>query len=394
MPLTTDQRKALWRSGLALLAVVGVFFLLLLANKPGEKPVKFDAVCRSFVAPVGLTLKLHQGAGEVQEATADGFDATIVNMESVALTVERDALGKVVARGFKLDRSADVNQTPPHLEVTPSGGLGRAELKVDSGAVISSFGPADQRPWVAAELPAKGGGLSVTLVSPVSTLKGNRYVVSGITEERLPKKSIEMLQADVKGAIPGAGVILNAGGAGAAVKVRFRPETEEIPLFERGSEEGGAAEGGAQASPDSSSGGQAGGSPAAAEGKVGNTQLRLQGCVNPDLRIEDKSATGVIADRRTDMKIEAMGGTIDGIGIVGGAEKNDAPRLRVRGQMRASSLQQDEHELLPTLAGEVMDLPYTQRGVALIGLGFALFLAFKVVDRTLGVLLEYFFPKV
>ncbi len=127
---------------------------------------------------------------------------------------------------------------------------------------------------------------------------------------------------------------------------------------------------------------------------MGNTQLRLQGCVNPDLRIEDKSATGVIQDRRTDLKIEAIAGTIDGIGIVGGAEKNDAPRLRVRGQTRASSLQQDEHELLPTLAGEVMDLPYTQRGVALIALGFALFLAYKVVDRTLGVLLEYFFPKV
>ena len=57
-------------------------------------------------------------------------------------------------------------------------------------------------------------------------------------------------------------------------------------------------------------------------------------------------------------------------------------------------MQQDEHELLPTLAGEVMDLSYTQRGVALIVLGFALFLTYKVVDRTLGVLLEYFFPKV
>jgi hypothetical protein len=390
MPLTSDQKKALGRSALALLAVAGLFFALLLANKPGDKPVKFDAVCRSFVAPVGLTLKLHQGVGEVQEATAEGFDATIGNMESVALTVEGEALGKVAAREFKMERSGDVNQTPPHLEVTPSGGLGRAELKVEPGAVISSFGPAglkDQGPWVGAESPRTGGDLTVTLVSPVSTLKGNRYVVSGIAVERLPKKSIEMLQAEVKGAIPGAGVTLNAGGPGAAAKVWFKPETEEIPLFERGAED-------EQGASDSTSGGRAGGSQVAAEGKVGTTQIRLQGCVNPDLRIEDKSATGVIADRRTDLKIEAIAGTIDGIGVVGGAEKNDAPRLRVRGQTRASSLQQDEHELLPTLAGEVMDLPYTQRGVALIALGFALFLAYKVVDRTLGVLLEYFFPKV
>jgi hypothetical protein len=116
--------------------------------------------------------------------------------------------------------------------------------------------------------------------------------------------------------------------------------------------------------------------------------------VNPDLRIGDKSATGVIADRKTDLKIEAIAGTIDKIGVIIGTEKNDVPRLRVQGETRASSLQQDEHELLPTLVDEVMDLSYTERGVALIVLGFVLFLAFKVVDRTLGVLLEYLFPKV
>jgi hypothetical protein len=132
---------------------------------------------------------------------------------------------------------------------------------------------------------------------------------------------------------------------------------------------------------------------------VNNVSLQLHGCVNPDLRIGDKvgdkSATGVIADRRTNLKIEAIAGTIDAIGIVGGVEKNDdSPRLRVRGLTQASSLEQDGHELLPTLVGEVMDLPYTQRGAALIALGFVLFLTFKVVDRTLGVLLEYFFPKV
>jgi transcriptional regulatory protein LevR len=120
----------------------------------------------------------------------------------------------------------------------------------------------------------------------------------------------------------------------------------------------------------------------------------LHGCVNPDLRIEDKSATGVIADRATDVKIQALSATIEEIAIVATAEKNDAPRLRVRGRAQASSMQQDKNELLPTRVGEAMDLPYAQRGIALIILGFALFVAFKVVDRTLGVLLEYFFPKV
>jgi hypothetical protein len=324
--------------------------------------------------------------GEVQEATADGFDATIENVESVALTLDGNALGKTVVHGFKLGRSADVNLTPPRLDVTPSGGLGRAELQVNAGAVISSFGPADQRPWVGAESSAKGGGLTTTLVSPVSTLKGNRYVVNGVTVDRLPKKAIEVLQADVKGAIPGAMVSLNSGAEATAIKAWFARAGGEISLFERGNE---TAAGDGQAAGD-----QTARDRADAKANVVRTQLRLQGCVNPDLRIEGRSATGVIGDRRTDLKIDAIAGTLDGIGIVVGAEKNDGPRLRVHGEVQASSVEQDEHELLPTLAAEVMDLPYAQRGAALIALGFVLFLIFKVVDRTLGVLLEYLFPKV
>ena len=365
-PLTTDQRKALRRSGLALLAVVAGLFVLLRANKPGEKAVKFNAVCRSFVAPVALTLKLHAGPGEVQEARADGFDATIENMESVGFTVEGSPLGRVTANGLKLERSVDLNETPSRLDVTPSGGLGRAELQVSPMVVISSFGSADVRPWVKAEAP-RAESIQIVLVSPLSVLKGNRYVVKDIKLDKLPTQMVQDFQADVKGAIPGAMVALNSGPE-AAVQVWFKPEMEEVPLFE--------AESGS------------------AEGKVSDGPLLLRGCVNPDLRIEDKSATGVIADRSTDLKMEAISGTIEGIGIAGGGEKNNGPRLRVRGEARVSSMRQDENELLPTLVGEAMDWSYTQRGVALIALGVVLFVAFKIVDRTLGVLLEYLFPKV
>jgi hypothetical protein len=102
----------------------------------------------------------------------------------------------------------------------------------------------------------------------------------------------------------------------------------------------------------------------------------------------------VIADRATEVKIQAITGTIELIAIPAGVEKTDAPRLRVKGRANASSMQQDEHELLPTRVGEAMDMPYAERGWRLILVGFVLFLAFKVVDRTLGVLMEFFFPKV
>jgi hypothetical protein len=159
--------------------------------------------------------------------------------------------------------------------------------------------------------------------------------------------------------------------------VWFGPVTKQVALFE-GTPEVGAS-------------GQNSEPPV---GEVANVPLLLQGCVYPDLRIETKSATGVIGDRATEVKIQAIAGTIELIAIAAGVEKTDAPRLRVKGRAHASSMQQDEHELLPTRVGEAMDLPYAERGVALISLGFVLFLAFKVVDRTLGVLLEYFFPKV
>jgi hypothetical protein len=236
--------------------------------------------------------------------------------------------------------------------------------------VISSFGSADVRPWVKAEAP-RAESMEIVLVSPLSVLKGNRYVVKDIKLDKLPTQMVQDFQADVKGAIPGAMMALHSG-PGAAVQVWFKPEMEEVPLFQ--AERGSGDDKG--------------------DGKVSDGLLLLSGCVNPDLRIEDKSATGVIADRSTDLKIEAVSGTIEGIGIAGGAEKNSGPRLRVRGEARVSSMRQDENELLPTLVGEAMDWSYTQRGVALIALGVVLFVAFKIVDRTLGVLLEYFFPKV
>jgi hypothetical protein len=213
-------------------------------------------------------------------------------------------------------------------------------------------------------------------------LKGNRYSVNGIILPKLPNRAVENFQFDVKGEIPGARLTLNSGDPGAAAKVWFRPVTEQVPLFE-GTPEGETI----GQTPNAQASGATG-------GEINNSPLLLQGCVNPDLRIERKSATGVIADRATDVKIQAISGTIEEIAIVARAEKNDAPRLRVRGRANALSMQQDEHELLPTRVGEAMDLPYAERGIALIILGFALFLTFKVVDRTLGVLLEYLFPKV
>ena len=233
--LTRDQKIALLKSSLALAAVVVVSLVALLLNKPPEKPVTFDATCRSFVAPVPLQLKLHAGEGEVQRAIADGFDTTIENMASATFSIAGSSLGEVKAQGFKLNRVVDPNEMPSRLDLAPSGGFGIATLDVGSGAVISSFAEEDARPWVNAELPkddSKGPNpnirstLQMVLVTPVNVLKANRYVVDGIAIPRLPKKLIDEFQVDVRGEIPGARADLKSGDPGANIKVWFGPVTK------------------------------------------------------------------------------------------------------------------------------------------------------------------------
>jgi hypothetical protein len=207
---------------------------------------------------------------------------------------------------------------------------------------------------------------------------------------KLPKKLIDEFQVDVRGKIPGARADLKSGDPGANIKVWFGPVTKQVNLF-KGTPERGAPGQNSQAQNSEAQSTEAHG------GEVANVPLLLKECVNPDLRIKTKSATGVIADRATEVKIQTTAGTIELIAIAAGVEKTektDAPRLRVKGRANASSMQQDEHELLPTRVGEAMDMPYAERGWRLILVGFVLFLAFKVVDRTLGVLMEFVFPKV
>ena len=80
VPLTVDQKKAFRSSIVALMIVVLMLLVgLLLANRPRKKTVRLDVVRRSFATPVALTLKLHEGATEVQGATADGFEGAVTN---------------------------------------------------------------------------------------------------------------------------------------------------------------------------------------------------------------------------------------------------------------------------------------------------------------------------
>ena len=91
--------------------------------------------------------------------------------------------------------------------------------------VISSFGSADARPWVRAEAPRAEKTMQLVLVSPVSVLKGNRYLwIDGhhAADELPTQGGAESFQAEVKGAIPGA-----------MVSVEHRRDRERRALRER-----------------------------------------------------------------------------------------------------------------------------------------------------------------
>ena len=123
-------------------------------------------------------------------------------------------------------------------------------------------------------------------------------------------------------------------------------------------------------------------------------KLELHGALNADLRIEKKTVGGMILDHPVDLLIDAETARIDEILIIADPEKRGAPTLRVRGSATVTSLKQDGRELLNTFIAELMDKPYAERSGTLAVLGFALFAMLKIVDRTLGVLVDYLFPEV
>lgn len=379
MALTLNQKRAVWKA-LWRLIIVAVFLVLALwYNKPLAKDLTFDIVCQGFVTPVPLTLKLHHGPTDIRSVTANGFDGAVSNAASVRFAQDSQKLLSVLPREFTLARSPDQHQTPPHLELTLDGAVGKMELRADAGAILRSSGVPGQPPTLSVESVRKGD-VRFLLVSETAALNGNRYLIP----ELVPGGSlVNSFKAATVGAFPGVAVELSSGSspsvdpdsrppAKPSANVTLNSNPGQLPLLPE-----------AVRKPDEVRL-PSGSSP---------TNLVFTGVVNPDLRLKEKTVSGVMQDRKVNLKIQADAGSIETISIDGSPEKRHAPTLNVKGSVRAGSLRQDGHELLPTVVEEVLSEPYAGRSPLLVLLGFAAFGLLKTVDQAFSVLLENYLPK-
>jgi hypothetical protein len=70
MPVPPQSGRKSWVTLVAAVIVAGAALWL---NEPSEKKLELDIVCEKFIAPMPLTLKLHNGVTELDSLVADGF---------------------------------------------------------------------------------------------------------------------------------------------------------------------------------------------------------------------------------------------------------------------------------------------------------------------------------
>lgn len=361
--MTSAQQKAL-RSILALVFVGLLTGAALWRNRPTAKELSFNVSCTTFIPAVPLVLDLHRGESELQSFTAEEFQGAVENVEAGTVQLNRGSGVKLNAPGrIPLAVSPDPQQTPPHLEATRRGGTGKLSMTTSPGVSLSSSGRPGASPQLNAADP-RPGAIQLLLTSGEFSLAGNRYLLPDLTGKGQP----EDFTAQLSGQRPGVVLSLSGAGPKAAVNLRFRPYSGELQLCGSADHTAVCAE--------------------AAQ------KLELHGALNADLRIEKKTVGGMILDHPVDLLIDAETARIDEILIIADPEKRGAPTLRVRGSATVTSLKQDGRELLNTFIAELMDKPYAERSGTLAVLGFALFAMLKIVDRTLGVLVDYLFPEV
>ncbi len=356
--------------------LVVILGLALYFNKPLAKDLKFDIACREFAAPVPVQLKLHQGPTDLRAIGARGFDGALRNVASLKFAEESQPMRSVALQSFRLEGSGDPNQAPPDLELAPHGDAGKAELSLDPGAVLKGAGGPGLKPVVSVESMQRGD-VRLLLGSGTVTLHGNRYRIPEIASQSLVKS----FSAEAAGEyLAGVELVSEAPASPDPDSEPARPSLDltlnqdpgDLPLL--------AATGRKQDQVSLNSGRD-------------GAELSFTGALNPDLRVEDKTLPGLLADRAVNLQIQVDSGWIESITLSGSPEKRNSPALNVKGTLRTHSVLQDGHEILPTVLDEVLDEPYSVRGPLLIALGFLAFAVLKTVDRALGVLLEIYLPK-
>lgn len=339
------------RAGITLLVAAAVIGIALWWNVPSKKRVEFLVLCQRVALPVGVTLNLNDAATQISEVTLFGFDGSVSHLAkhdfaSPELRTSRN-LGTVTLAHAS-------NLPPPYLKMVPNGALGTATLQLDAGVVLTVT---DTALRVESRAP---GDARLVIQSDRATFEGARYAIGEVTPREGPLMEFSLVAT---GQPPGLLATLQpmaASGADVRADLAFAETGDEIVLLD----------------PDRAV-------------SLTPTTLRLVGAVNPSLRLDGKSVSGLAADEPLDVAFDVESGTIERLAVVLNQDEKGTQGLRVSGWAAATSVRQDEREILPTWIEETLATSDWERSVWLVVLGIAAFTLFKFVDRAVGVLLKW-----
>jgi len=354
-PGTHPKWKTALRAGAYLVAALVPAVILLQWNRPSVKTLEFDFVCDRFAVPMPITLNLNHAPTQLQQVVLSGFDGQITGVASVAAEGSKPT----PVPGGKLTLGRSTDPTPPYLTEVPTEGLGGMELKAQARVVLSSLAGPGELPSLNIK-SVKQGDTRFQLESRAAQIEFERYTVP----ELLPLKAPDSFARQVFG---GSSLIVVDVVSGPPQKtafdatITFRQSTKELELLNLKADNGQP---------------------------IGKMALEFIGVVNPDLRIDGKSATGVVTGHPVNLQMDTESGKSLTLNLVNAADKKMSPALHFHGEVEAASLRQDRHELLPSLVEDILDKPYTERSLLLVCLGFLALLIFKVVDRALDVLIK------
>lgn len=354
-PGTNPKRKTALKAGAYLVLALVPAVVLLRWNRPATKTLEFDFVCDSFQAPMPITLNLNHAPTQLQQVVLSGFDGQVTRVASVSSEGSKPV--PVPQGKLTLGRSTD--PTPPYMTEVPTEGLGKMEMSAQAGVILSSLSSPGE-PRTLNIKSARQGDTSFHLESRAAQMEFERYTVP----ELFPSKAPDSFTGQVSS---GTSLIVVDVASGPPQKtafdatVTFRQSQRELELLNLSAEN---------------------------SQPIGRLALEFHGVLNPDLRIDGKSATGVVTGHPIDLEIDAKSGKWFTLTIVNGAEKKMSPALHFHGEVEAASVRQGGHELLPSLVEDILDKPYTERSFLLVFLGFLALLIFKVVERALDVLIK------
>lgn len=348
------KRSWITLAGAAIIAAIAFFVL----DSPATKTLKFDVVCETFVSPASLTLNLSQDPTELQSVVARDFDGYASDATSVQFAPDQQKLAPIPAHTLTLQADSNTNHPLSGLSLTRRGRIGELTLEVESRVELSSVGmPGTAPPLTLASYAGHDIRLKISSAK-IDVEKGNYYVIPEVQAAQF-----DAFHAALEGRDLVAMNLQSGSRRDTAVVLTFNSDRRNQPLLK------------------------------AAQGLPGPVTLIFRRTVNPSLRLDQNAVQGVVSDRKTDLVAECKSATLETIELLGEPEKRGAPALSVSGSAKVRSLRQDGHQLMATRLQEILDRPFTERNLWLIGLGALVAVFLKAVDHALGTLLEKFIPK-